>query len=125
MPAISVRQLASPLRMLLVWSIRGYQILISPAIPRRCKYYPSCSQYAVDALTQYGVLRGIVLAGWRLLRCNPLSYGGYDPVERQTLFSSRRATGACPVCGDAGAEAASAPLKATAEAGGVPVGRAA
>lgn len=84
-----MRQLTAPVRLLLIWSVRGYQTFISPALPRRCKYYPSCSQYAMDALQKYGVLRGIVLAGWRLLRCNPLSYGGYDPVDRQTLFPLR------------------------------------
>jgi uncharacterized protein len=63
-----------------------YQRAISPAIPRRCKYEPSCSRYAVEAIRRYGILRGLVLAGWRLLRCNPWSYGGYDPVEAQRLF---------------------------------------
>jgi putative membrane protein insertion efficiency factor len=63
-----------------------YQRLISPAIPRRCKYEPTCSRYAVEAIRRYGVLRGSVLAAWRLLRCNPWSYGGYDPVEAQRLF---------------------------------------
>lgn len=70
--------------------IRAYQRFISPALPRRCKYYPTCSAYAVDAVRQFGVLRGVVLAGWRLLRCNPFSHGGYDPVEAQTLFSRDR-----------------------------------
>ena len=46
-----------------------------------CKYHPSCSQYAIDALRQKGLLRGSVLAGWRLLRCNPWSRGGFDPVR--------------------------------------------
>lgn len=63
-----------------------YQRLISPAIPRRCKYEPTCSHYAVDAIREYGILKGLVLAGWRLLRCNPWSYGGYDPVEAQRVF---------------------------------------
>jgi putative membrane protein insertion efficiency factor len=63
-----------------------YQRVLSPAIPRRCKYEPSCSRYAVEAIRRYGILRGLVLAGWRLLRCNPWSYGGYDPVEAQRLF---------------------------------------
>ena len=79
----------NPARTLLVWFLRGYQVFISPGLPGRCKYYPSCSQYAIDAVTEYGVLRGFVLASWRLLRCNPLSYGGYDPVHRQTLFAPR------------------------------------
>ena len=66
-----------------------YQRAISPALPARCKYHPSCSQYAVEAVRRYGVLRGIVLAGWRLLRCNPWSHGGVDFVEDQTLFRTR------------------------------------
>jgi uncharacterized protein len=63
-----------------------YQRVISPAIPRRCKYEPTCSRYAVEAIREYGILRGLVLAGWRLLRCNPWSYGGYDPVQDQRVF---------------------------------------
>ncbi len=69
-----------------------YQRVVSPAIPRRCKYEPTCSRYAVEAIRQYGILRGLVLAGWRLLRCNPWSYGGYDPVEAQRVFRTGRDT---------------------------------
>ena len=76
-------------RWLFVAPIRFYQRAISPALPSRCKYHPSCSQYAVEAVRRYGVLRGIVLAGWRLLRCNPWSHGGVDFVEDQTLFRTR------------------------------------
>ena len=79
----------SPLRALAVAPIRIYQRAISPALPRRCKYYPSCSEYAVQAVRSYGILRGLVLAAWRLLRCNPWSHGGVDPVENQTLFRAR------------------------------------
>ena len=64
----------------------AYQRLLSPALPRRCRYEPTCSRYAVQAIGEYGILRGLVLAGWRLLRCNPLSRGGYDPVQAQRLF---------------------------------------
>jgi putative membrane protein insertion efficiency factor len=67
--------------------IVAYQRFVSPAIPRRCKYEPTCSRYAVSAIRRYGILRGLVLAGWRLLRCNPWSHGGYDPVEAQRVFS--------------------------------------
>lgn len=74
------------MRLFIIFIIKGYQWLISPLLPRSCKYHPSCSQYAIDAVTRYGVLRGVVLAGWRLLRCNPFSLGGYDPVERQRIF---------------------------------------
>jgi uncharacterized protein len=66
-----------------------YQRVLSPAIPRRCKYEPTCSRYALEAIGRYGILRGLVLAGWRLLRCNPLSYGGYDPVSAQRVFPVR------------------------------------
>jgi uncharacterized protein len=66
--------------------IRFYQRAISPALPRRCKYHPTCSAYAVQAIRSYGILRGSVLAVWRVLRCNPFSHGGYDPVTAQTLF---------------------------------------
>jgi uncharacterized protein len=66
--------------------LRGYQRWISPLLGARCKYYPSCSEYAVQAIGRYGILRGSVLAAWRLLRCNPFSHGGYDPVAEQTLF---------------------------------------
>ncbi len=58
--------------------IRLYQLLISPLFPARCKYYPSCSQYAVDAIRKHGILKGSAKAGWRLLRCNPWSHGGVD-----------------------------------------------
>jgi uncharacterized protein len=71
---------------LLTLPIRIYQRLISPALPRRCKYEPTCSTYAVEAIRTYGVVRGTVLAVWRLLRCNPFSHGGYDPVGAQRLF---------------------------------------
>jgi putative membrane protein insertion efficiency factor len=69
--------------------IRLYQRTVSPLLPRRCKYHPTCSQYAVEAVRSYGVLRGVVLAVWRVLRCNPLSDGGFDPVHAQRLFASR------------------------------------
>jgi uncharacterized protein len=71
--------------------IRAYQRLVSPLLPRRCKYHPSCSQYAVDAVRRFGLLRGMVLAAWRVLRCNPLSDGGIDPVEAQRIFHPRPA----------------------------------
>ena len=71
--------------------IQLYRRFISPAFPRRCKYHPSCSAYALQAIRTYGILRGVVLAGWRLLRCNPWSHGGFDPVEQQRLFRPRAA----------------------------------
>jgi putative membrane protein insertion efficiency factor len=80
----------SVLRRVAVVPIRLYQRVISPAMPRHCKYEPTCSHYAVQAIGRYGILRGSVLAGWRLLRCNPWSHGGFDPVEAQRLFAAPR-----------------------------------
>lgn len=77
-------------RALVLAPISVYRRVISPAMPARCKYEPSCSTYAARAIRDFGILRGLVLAGWRLLRCNPWSHGGFDPVERQTLFHSAR-----------------------------------
>jgi putative membrane protein insertion efficiency factor len=73
-------------RRLLIAPLVFYQRAVSPALPRRCRYEPTCSRYAVQAVEEYGILRGLVLAGWRLLRCNPFSHGGYDPVQAQRLF---------------------------------------
>ena len=77
------------IRGLFLAPIRLYQRLISPLLPARCKYHPTCSAYAVDAVRSYGVLRGAVLASWRVLRCNPWSGGGIDRVADQRLFSAR------------------------------------
>jgi putative membrane protein insertion efficiency factor len=68
--------------------VRGYQRLLSPLLPARCKYHPSCSQYALDAFREYGLARGLVLAAWRLLRCNPWSHGGVDYARDQTIFGA-------------------------------------
>jgi putative membrane protein insertion efficiency factor len=77
------------LRRLALAPIVAYQRLVSPLLPRRCKYEPTCSAYGVQAIREFGILRGLVLASWRLLRCNPWSHGGHDPVEAQRLFTSR------------------------------------
>jgi hypothetical protein len=77
-------------RRVAVAPILAYQRLVSPLLGRRCKYEPTCSRYAVEAIRELGVARGVVLAAWRLLRCNPWSHGGYDPVSAQRLFPVRR-----------------------------------
>jgi putative membrane protein insertion efficiency factor len=71
---------------ILIAPIRAYQRWISPAFAPRCRYYPSCSDYAVEAIRELGPVRGIILAGWRLLRCNPFSHGGFDEIADRKLF---------------------------------------
>jgi len=66
--------------------IHAYRRTLGVLWGGRCKYHPSCSQYALDAVRHYGLLRGSILAGWRLLRCNPWSRGGVDYAEGQRLF---------------------------------------
>lgn len=67
-------------RRLAIALLRGYQRLVSPLLGARCRFHPSCSQYAVEAVERHGVLRGTVLGFFRILRCQPLAEGGYDPV---------------------------------------------
>ncbi len=72
------------MRRFILWPIRGYQWLISPLLPPRCRYLPSCSDYALEAVERHGVLRGLLLAICRLMRCHPIKFlgggQGYDPV---------------------------------------------
>jgi putative membrane protein insertion efficiency factor len=73
---------------LLITLIRGYQRYVSPLLPPRCRFYPSCSEYAAQAIGFYGLGRGLVKAAWRLLRCHPLSRGGVDlPIPAEGDFS--------------------------------------
>jgi putative membrane protein insertion efficiency factor len=77
------------LRGLALAPLHLYRRVISPALGPHCRYHPSCSEYAVEAVRELGVIRGGVLAAWRVMRCNPWSRGGLDPVAGQTLFRSR------------------------------------
>jgi hypothetical protein len=63
--------------------VRWYQRWVSPLTPPSCRYSPSCSQYAIEAVERRGIVRGSLLALWRLLRCNPLLAGGHDPVPNK------------------------------------------
>ena len=82
-PAAAPRR-AHPLARLgagvLIFLVRGYQVVLSPLLPPACRYYPSCSQYAIEALEKHGALRGGWLAARRIARCHPFRPGGYDPV---------------------------------------------
>ena len=66
-------------RRLLLKLVRGYQLIISPHLQASCRYTPSCSNYAMQALLKYGAVKGTILAVWRVLRCNPWGSHGYDP----------------------------------------------
>lgn len=68
------------MRWLALRAIRLYQRTLSVALPPSCRFVPSCSQYGYEAIEKYGVLKGGLMAGWRILRCNPFTKGGYDPV---------------------------------------------
>ena len=68
------------MQVMLIRLVRGYQLAISPLLPASCRYYPSCSAYALEALERYGSLKGMRLAIGRILRCHPFRPGGYDPV---------------------------------------------
>jgi len=83
-------RLAAFSRAIVLAPVRLYGRLLSPLLGQHCRYHPSCSRYAVDSVERFGVLRGSVLAMWRVLRCNPWSSGGIDHVETQTLFRSGR-----------------------------------
>ena len=69
------------MKRMLIIIIKFYRKNISPMTPPRCKYIPTCSQYAIEAIEQYGALKGGVMSLWRILRCNPFSKGGFDPVK--------------------------------------------
>ncbi|MEV6634483.1 membrane protein insertion efficiency factor YidD [Actinoplanes sp. NPDC051470] len=79
---------------LLAWPIVAYRRYLSPALPARCRFYPSCSAYALEALERHGVLRGTALAVWRILRCHPFHPGGYDPVPEPIRHRPADVTGA-------------------------------
>jgi len=68
------------MRIVLIALVRGYQVSLSPLLPASCRYYPSCSAYAIEALERHGAVRGTWLAMRRIARCNPFRPGGFDPV---------------------------------------------
>ena len=68
------------MKKLLIALIKLYQKYLSPMKSTKCPYYPCCSQYGLEAIQKHGAMKGTLLACWRILRCNPFSKGGYDPV---------------------------------------------
>lgn len=68
------------MKRLLMLAVRAYQVVLSPLLPASCRYYPSCSTYAIEALDRHGAIRGSWLSVRRILRCHPFHAGGYDPV---------------------------------------------
>ncbi len=68
-----------------LWVLGIYKRWVSPALPPSCRYVPTCSEYAMEAVERYGVLRGGAMAAWRLLRCHPFVKGGYDPVVKKPI----------------------------------------
>lgn len=65
---------------ILIWMIKTYQVLLSPFFGQQCRFYPTCSQYALDAINKYGAVTGTYYTGRRLLRCHPWCAGGHDPI---------------------------------------------
>lgn len=76
----ALRILRGLLRLALRGAIRAYQLIASPLLPPSCRYLPTCSDYAIEAIERHGAIRGVALAVWRLLRCHPWGGSGYDPV---------------------------------------------
>jgi putative membrane protein insertion efficiency factor len=70
------------MKKLVIGFIRIYQVTLSPFVGQHCRFTPTCSQYMIDAINIKGLLRGICLGLWRIMRCNPFNRGGYDPVEQ-------------------------------------------
>lgn len=80
--SVTIRQkIEKPFQLILLGLLRWYKLCISPMLPPSCRFYPSCSEYAVQALRKKPLLKALMMIAWRLARCNPLCKGGYDPVE--------------------------------------------
>jgi putative membrane protein insertion efficiency factor len=83
------RLLGTPLRWSLVAIISAYRATIGKLLPGRCRFHPTCSAYALEAIRKHGALKGSLLASWRVARCSPLTSGGLDPVPPPGTWRSR------------------------------------
>ena len=88
--AVIQARLAHVIREVFLLPLHAYRAVISPNLGPRCKYYPSCSTYGVQAVRELGVVRGSIVAAWRVLRCNPFSHGGVDELADRRLFRGPR-----------------------------------
>ncbi|NUM37045.1 MAG: membrane protein insertion efficiency factor YidD [Candidatus Brocadiae bacterium] len=70
------------MKYIFIWTIRFYKIFISPLLPPACRFTPTCSEYFMEALEKKGLIKGMILGCYRILRCNPFCQGGYDPVDK-------------------------------------------
>jgi len=77
-------------RNIALWLLRGYKVAISPWLPTSCRYVPTCSEYAMEAIERFGVLPGCMMALRRILRCHPFAKSGYDPVVREGRSCAKR-----------------------------------
>lgn len=76
-------QFNDSMKHLMCMPIRFYQVIVRPILPSSCRFHPSCSAYAIDAIEAYGIIRGLLTACFRLCRCHPYSQGGYDPIPEK------------------------------------------
>ncbi|MEG1781723.1 MAG: membrane protein insertion efficiency factor YidD [Oscillospiraceae bacterium] len=80
------------LRAIFIFPIKLYKKYLSPLLGDHCRFYPTCSEYMMEAIATHGVLKGIILGSWRLLRCNPWGKGGYDPVPPKGMWTTNKKT---------------------------------
>ncbi len=76
------------LKHIMIGAVRFYQVAISPLLPSSCRHQPTCSQYMIDAITEWGVVKGLILGTKRLLRCHPWGTQGYDPVPKKKIYAN-------------------------------------
>ena len=81
------------MKRILIAAIKGYQLFISPYLPRSCRYYPTCSVYAKEAIDEFGLIKGTLIAAKRVLRCHPFAPGGIDPVVKPAIKEEKQQKG--------------------------------